>query len=245
MGKPNEVVAEENLDAEAPTDKAYIKILSGGMYEDGEGFYEDEFIKVQFNPTSYSIKSRSNVDAKNIGASDGADKYGEFSPDPRELSVTLFYDSIVQMDFLEKSKNIFNDVKSVIMKGGGVVETAMGLIEVVDKYPAEQDLNEMYLDRLSRLGTVMEMPPRLPWIAFIYGSTEFRGFVNDLSIKYKRFNKQGEVIRAEVSLSIKEVAEFAEESSSPAAAPAATGAAGASTPQVVKDEPINLSDLFG
>lgn len=202
-----------------PIEKAKIIVIDGGTYR-GIKLEAKESIEVQFNPNEYSISLSSNYKPKHSKSKKKKKpKYYEFFPEnPRELNVTLFYDTWMQAYF-EAVKDNFKDTLDKYEK----------------KYDEKQDVNAVYLNKLMALTFEEETSKKPPEITFSWGSTSFKGYVTSLDISYKRFNRQGEPIRAEVALRMMEsVSETIAENSSTSEKSGLTG-----------DEPMGLDELFG
>lgn len=170
------------------------------------GYKDGEVIKVQLNPNSYSIKSITNFRGGMMGGMKGKDNTANiFGPSkPRELSVELFYDTNLQADYLEKIKNTTSDIVKSLNSATSLMTAVTSSLSVYKKYNTKEDLNKLYLNKLMGLTRVLKGINTPPIISFKYGSTEFEGYAKEVSVKYERFNKEGEVTRATVFLSIKE-----------------------------------------
>lgn len=173
---------------------------------DFTGYGNGEIIQVQLNPNSYTIQSKSNFKSEKMGGIKTQEKtIGVFSPpNPRELSVELFYDTMLQADYLDKLKEIGTSVANSLTSANGLMDMGTKLMSVYQKFTSKEDLNKLYLDKLLGLTRILKEIQTPALISFQYGSTAFEGYVDNVSVEYKRFNKMGEVTRAQVHLSIKE-----------------------------------------
>ncbi len=243
---------EETLDVEGANEKAYIIVLEactidGGEYSEVISYEEGQMIPAQFNPTEYSIKINSKYDPEKSGISQNSDTFGMFSPpEPCKLSVTLLYDSVIQVDYLDKVKDVAGAAKKALtgmtMSLSGVMSAATDIYDAYSKYDNEEDLNQTYIEAILGLGKLSLETGRPPLIGFSYGSTKFIGYMESVDVHFMRFNKTGEVIRAEISIVINEAMDHAEEKD---VAGAVGGASSSDSKDIVTDDPIGLSDLFG
>lgn len=173
------------------------------------GYMDKEEIKVQMNPNSYTIKSDSNFKSEKMGGtSSDTGTFGTFGPArPRMLSVKLFYDTMLQGDYLDKLKNSKDSIVSAftsLTSASGLMDAGLKLMNAYQKFNGKEDLNKLYLDKLLGLTRILKEISTPPLISFQYGSTTFEGYAKNVSVEYQRFNKVGEVIRAEVTLSVEE-----------------------------------------
>lgn len=174
--------------------------------ENFTGYQDNEVIKVQMNPNSYTIKSKTNFITQNMGGlkPDNA-TFGIFTPpEPRVLSVKLYYDTMLQADYLDKLKEAGSSVLKSLSGAKDFMSAGMGLMKAYQKFNGKEDLQKLYLEKILCLTRVLNQINTPPLISFEYGSISFEGYVKDVTVDYKRFNKMGEVVRAEVSLSIEE-----------------------------------------
>lgn len=173
---------------------------------DFTGYNNGEVIQVQLNPNSYTIKSKANFKSEKMGGIKTQEKtMGVFSPPaPKELSVELFYDTMLQSDYLDKLKEIGTSVANSLTSANGLTDMGTKLMSVYQKFTSKEDLNKLYLDKLLGLTRILKEIQTPALVCFQYGSTSFEGYVDNVSVEYKRFNKMGEVTRAQVRLSIKE-----------------------------------------
>ena len=186
--------------------------------ENFTGYKDNEVIKVQMNPNSYTIKSKSNFKSESMGGlkPDNA-TFGTFTPaQPRNLSVKLFYDTMLQADYLDKVKDAGQGVVKALSSSTDFMSAGMGLMKVYQKFNGKEDLQKLYLEKLLCLTRVLQGINTPPLVCFNYGSVDFEGYVKDVIVEYKRFNKVGEVIRAEVTLSIEESNSYSDKEASSA-----------------------------
>mgnify|MGYP003300908974 CR=1 FL=1 len=182
-----------------------------------------EEIEVQFNPNEYSISMSSKCKLRPLKKKSEEEdeiEYASFIPEnPRELSVTLFYDTLMQAYFDARKDNF--------SKSADIYEKKYGK----DK---QQNVNEVYLNKLMALTAEEKTSKRPPRVVFAWGSHYFVGYVTSLDISYKRFNANGVPIRAEVSMRIIECRQKISEDSS-----------NSDTGGLIGDEPMGLDELFG
>lgn len=213
-GDTSEIEAEDLMDSEAGNDKACIVVkeecaVDCGIYDDSVYYEEGQRIPVQFNPTSYSIKTSSNFKDELGGIEQDSLTFGEYSsPAKRRLNVKLLYDSIIQIDYLDKMNEFSGaakrELKTMTLDVMGITDSAEKIYDAYTKYDDEEDLNESYIRLISNLVRASDLG-RPPLISFIYGNVEFVGHASSVDVNYVRFNKIGDVIRAEIDLEIDEV----------------------------------------
>lgn len=183
----------------------------------------NEEIEVQFNPNEYSISMSSKCKLRSLKKKSEEEddvEYASFIPEnPRELSVTLFYDTLMQAYFDARKDNFAKSAETYEKK------------YEKDK---QQNINEVYLNKLMALVAEEKTSKRPPRVAFAWGSHYFVGYVTSLDISYKRFNVNGVPIRAEVSMRMIECRQKVSEDSS-----------SSDTSGLVGDEPMGLDGLFG
>ncbi|MFI3174344.1 MAG: hypothetical protein R3Y53_03965 [Bacillota bacterium] len=186
-----------------------------------EGYKDGEVIEVQMNPTSYSISSNSNFNAEAMGgAPPEGGKYGTFgAPKPKTLSVKLIYDIIIQKDYFDQLKQQGNAVKDIGMSAINLFTGDISMTDAMSSagesfkaFDKEKDLQQKYLEKLLALTRILSKINTPPLIAFEYGSVVFEGYAKSVSVDYKKFSTAGEVLSAEVSLSMEEGNQFAESS---------------------------------
>ncbi len=182
-----------------------------------------EEIEVQFNPNEYSISMSSKCKLRPLKKKSEEEEeieYASFIPEnSRELSVTLFYDTWMQTYFDARKDNFSKSAEDYEKK------------YEKDK---QQNVNEVYLNKLMALTAEEKTRKRPPRIAFSWGSHYFVGYVTSLDISYKRFNANGVPIRAEVSMRMIECRQKIKEDSS-----------SANKSGLIGDEPMGLDMLFG
>lgn len=177
-----------------------------------------ETIKVQLNPKSYRIESQTNFHSEKMGGIENANHtFGvSLPPKPRTLSVTLFYDNMLQADYLEKLRDKIVGVTQTIQSVLSLTDGTKGMESLMMQMLESDDLNSLYLNKLLGLTTIQPKLNTPPLVSFCYGSTKFKGYVQHVSVEYQRFNKEGQVVRAQVNLKM-------EESTKPASAGSTTG----------------------
>lgn len=172
------------------------------------GYTANQTITVLVNPQSFSIYSKSNFKPSQLGGPAPEEAtYGTFEPTiPRTLDVTLFYDVTIGGDYFSKMGSVVSGVASAVTTSGfsnklsGIASAVTGAIT--------DDLQNKYLDELMSLTRVLQDINTPPLIAFDYGSIIFEGYATNVDVEYKRFDKSGKVIRAEVKLTIEEADPF-------------------------------------
>lgn len=180
--------------------------------EELTGYKDGQVIKVQMNPNSYTITSRTNFKNERMGGirSESA-TFGFFAPPhPRTLSVKLFYDIMLQADYLNKLSSLGKDVANSLTSVSGITNMGMQLMSTFKKFSGKEDIGKLYLDKLLGLTRILKGINTPPLVSFQYGSTAFEGYVKDVNVVYQRFNQVGEVTRAEVSMTIEESNIFSE-----------------------------------
>ena len=180
-----------------------------------------ETIKVQLNPKSYRIESHTNFNSEKMGGIENANTtFGvSLPPRPRTLSVTLFYDNMLQADYLEKLRDKIVGVTQTVQSVLSLTDGAKGMESLMMQMLESVDLNSLYLNKLLGLTTIQPNLNTPPLVSFCYGSTKFKGYVQHVSVEYQRFNKEGQVVRAQVNLKM-------EESTKPASAGSSVGSVG-------------------
>lgn len=180
-----------------------------------------EIIKVQLNPKSYRIESHTNFNSEKMGGIENANTtFGvSLPPKPRTLSVTLFYDTMLQADYLEKLRDKIVSVTQTVQSVLSLTDGTKGMESLMMQMLESDDLNSLYLNKLLGLTTIQPNLNTPPLVSFCYGSTKFKGYVQHVSVEYQRFNKEGQVVRAQVNLKM-------EESTKPASAGNTAGGAG-------------------
>jgi len=79
-----------------------------------------------------------------------------------------------------------------------------------DTYEAKSDVKE-HTDKVMKLALVDADKHRPPLVVFVWGSTNFKGFVESLTLRYTMFLSDGKPCRATAALSIKEYKTAAEQ----------------------------------
>mgnify|MGYP003302545333 CR=1 FL=1 len=136
-------------------------------------------LPVQFNPTDYSISRKASYN-------DTTGKLQE--PHPRNL---------------QSKGSRLADLKIRILLDttteypGYVVKS--GLQKYINN---DKELSGICED-ISMLTKMYPKTHTQSWIIFSWGSMEFEGFVTDLTINYKMFNRNGQPVRAELDMSIR------------------------------------------
>ncbi|MBR5509405.1 MAG: hypothetical protein IKV59_05075 [Lachnospiraceae bacterium] len=135
-------------------------------------------LPVQFNPTDYSITRKATYN-------DTTGKLQE--PHPRNLQSRGSRLADLKIRLLLDTTTEYP---------GYVVKS--GLQKYINN---DKELSGICED-LSMLTKMYPKTHTQSWIIFSWGSMEFEGFVTELSINYKMFNRNGQPVRAELSLSI-------------------------------------------
>ena len=177
------------------------------------GFEDNEKIFVQLNPRSYTISSRTNFKSQNMGGVKNKDKgFGTYPPpDPRTLKVTFYYDTSIQKSLIEKLNDADNEIKGVL-NAKSFADAGANALGLYKKFNGGEDLNKLYLDKIMALTQNLQETHTPPLISFNYGSTSFVGYTKEVNVDYKKFNNLGEVIRAEVTMTIEESKDDTEDS---------------------------------
>lgn len=148
-------------------------------------------IKVQFNPSEYSIARSNKVDPKA-----GAGKEPTLTAvQPKALtlatfSVNLYFDTVSDVDDVNLATGYPNPVATVssgiakvqsFLTGPDPASVCDGLMALL-KYNAEQHAPNM--------------------VCFVWGTLKFKGYVSSTSAEYTMFAPDGTPVRAKMSLSI-------------------------------------------
>ena len=122
------------------------------------GYKDGQIIKVQMNPNSYTISSKTNFKNEKMGGiKSESGTFGVFvPPEPRSLNVKLFYDTMLQGEYLDKLKNAGEDISKSLTSATGLAGAATQLISVFKKFSGKEDLNKLYLDKLLGLTRVLK-----------------------------------------------------------------------------------------
>lgn len=192
------------LEKEGVPQKACFLLQENAVIEDvmtGSTIYwkTNDIITVQLNPTSYTIKKDTNFNPKiNFGGKYNKN-YGAFqNTSPRTLNVTLLFDAFFELE--QKSATKTNNTLSF------QTESIMGESSIMTAKQDSKaiDIQKMYIEKIMSLTSLSKDTLRPPLVTFQYGSIHFTGYVTSVDVSYKRFDKEGEPIRAEIALSMKE-----------------------------------------
>lgn len=187
--------------------KSEMKDMMKTMGVDGpfSGFEDNEKIFVQLNPKDYTITSKTNFKSENMGGVKNKDKgFGTYPPpQPRTLNVTFYYDTSIQKSILEKMNDADSEIKG-LLQSKSLMDAGLNAVKVYKKFNGGEDLNKLYLDKIMALTQNLEETHTPALISFNYGSTSFVGYTQEVKINYKKFNNLGEVVRAEVSMTVEE-----------------------------------------
>lgn len=248
----SELEKEQSMDQEGVPEKACITVLNactvhrGGNLE-SVSYKEGQIIPAQFNPTEYSIRISTKYEPEKGGISQDSDTFGNFRPpEPARLSVKLIYDSVIQMDYLDKMKGMaeygIKTLDSMTINLEGFRGASKDFLNAYSKYDDKDDLNSSYIESILNLARLTSETGRPPLISFLYGSTNFVGYLESVDVNFKRFNKLGEVIRAEISIDINEAMEGINASNEMSIGK--SNILGLSSNDITENEPLGLSDLF-
>ena len=192
------------LEKEGIPQKACFLLQENAVIEDvitGNTIYwnTNDNITVQLNPTSYTIKKNTNFSPKmNFGGKYNKN-YGAFqNTSPKTLNMTLLFDAFFEAEQKSgaKTSNTLSFQTESIM-GESSVLTAKQQYKAID-------IQKVYIEKIMSLTSLSKDTLRPPLVTFQYGSIHFTGYVTSVDVTYKRFDKEGEPIRAEISLSMKE-----------------------------------------
>ena len=228
-------IAEDEETLEEPDirpEKAYIEVLEKcSIKEYGVNFKKNAKIELQLNPSDYSINTAVNFKPESAGINQEEGSFGSFMKEARPvLSVKFFFDS-------ELNK-----------KNSGALSAIKSMFSSKEKNPFEDmlgDIESKYLIKLRALTGISELEKRPPQVAFVYGEMRFRGFVSNLDIRYKEFNANGVVTRAEADVKITYAPDYL--LSGQGASSAAGGLFGGALPSaesIMEDNPINGLDAL-
>lgn len=183
-------------------------LSSVGIGKTLTGYTTNDTIKVLVNPQSFMVHSKSNFKPSQLGGPAPEEAtYGTFEPTiPRTLEVTLFYDVTLSGDYFSKFGSVVSGVASAVTSSG-FSNKVSGIASAITGITTD-NLQSKYLDELMSLTRVLQDINTPPLIAFDYGSIIFEGYASSVDVEYKRFDKSGNVIRAEVKLTIEEADPF-------------------------------------
>ncbi len=196
MLEPGSVYSEELeealLDMDGAIEKARIIVL--GNYEVRQHhnaqvykYKNNEVIAAQFNPTEYSMSFTSNYKPPSNAISPQAKRVGNFQNNANNsLSISFTYDTTIQLDYLKNNQK------------------AAGFKQNTNAYDGSMDLNQSFVQKFMGLTMLDKNSNHPPLVQFAYGSLRYTGYVASVKIKCARFNKVGEVIRAQIELTINE-----------------------------------------
>lgn len=160
---------------------------------------QNDIITVQFNPTQYNMKKSSHFQPKANFEGKYDNSYGAFQNEsPRTLSMTLLFDAFFESE--QKSGAKTSTMLSF------QTENIMGESNMMRAKKEDKaiDLQKTYIEKIMSLASISKDTLRPPLITFQYGSIRFTGYMETVDVTYKRFDREGEPIRAEISLSMKE-----------------------------------------
>ncbi len=139
-----------------------------------------EQIPVQFNPSEYTISDSATYDEKIRRKKN--DSIVSFNGKPRAvLSVKLYFN--------------VDEMSSV----GGLVSGAVNLITGND---TTKDITAT-LNKIASLTEIDGVEHQPPGVAFVWGSLQFLGYTERVSVNYTMFDKSGKPLRAVVDLTIR------------------------------------------
>ena len=159
-----------------------------------------EAIPIQFNPSEYKITDRSTYSERERTRKD--DPVVSFGGNPMStLTVRLYFND-------DEPMSITSAVSAVsdILTG----KAKDGMTKTIAK-----------ISSLTKIDGETHAPPNA---AFIWGSTQFIGFVQNVSTAYTMFDKSGKPLRATVDLTMMGYTAVADERSSPLMSPDRTKA---------------------
>ncbi len=192
------------LEQEGIPQKACFVLQENAIIEDviaGNTIHwkQNDKIIVQFNPTHYNIKKNSHFQPKANFEGKYDKSYGTFQNEsPKTLNMTLFFDAFFESE--QKSGAKTSTTLSF------QTENIMGESSMMSAKKDDKaiDLQKTYIEKIISLASVSKDTLRPPLITFQYGSIHFTGYMEAVDVTYKRFDREGEPIRAEISLSMKE-----------------------------------------
>lgn len=192
------------LEQEGVPEKASFILQENAVIENvitGSTIYwnVNDTIVVQLNPNSYSIKKNTNFVPKTNFEGEYDKSYGVFQDNsPRTLHMTLLFDAFFELEQKSgaKTSNILSFQTENIM-GESNIMTAKQNSKAID-------LQKTYIEKIMSLTSLSKDTLRPPLVTFRYGSIYFTGYMESVDVTYKRFDKEGEPIRAEITLSMKE-----------------------------------------
>lgn len=192
------------LEQEGVPEKASFILQENAVIENvitGNTIYwnKNDSIVVQLNPSSYSIKKNTDFVPKVNFEGDYDKSYGVFQNNsPRTLYMTLLFDAFFELE--QKSGAKTSDMLSF------QTENIMGESSVLTAKQNSKaiDLQKTYIEKIMSLTSLSKDTLRPPLVTFRYGSIYFTGYMESVEVSYKRFDKKGEPIRAEIVLSMKE-----------------------------------------
>ena len=192
------------LEQEGIPQKACFVLQENAIIEDviaGNTIHwkQNDKIIVQFNPTHYNIKKSSHFQPKANFEGKYDKSYGAFQNEsPKTLNMTLFFDAFFESE--QKSGAKTSTTLSF------QTENIMGESSMMSAKKDDKaiDLQKTYIEKIISLASVSKDTLRPPLITFQYGSIHFTGYMETVDVTYKRFDREGEPIRAEISLSMKE-----------------------------------------
>ena len=159
-----------------------------------------EAIPIQFNPSEYRISDRSTYSERERTRKD--DPVVSFGGNPMSmLSVRLYFDD-------DQPASISGAINSAVDAITG--KTKDGIAKKIAK-----------ITELTKIDGESHAPPKA---AFVWGSTQFIGFVQNVTTAYTMFDKAGKPLRATVDLTMMGFNSIADERASPLMSPDRTKA---------------------
>ena len=195
---------EALLEQESIPQKAYFFLEEDAEIEDASSGSviqwktNDKFV-VQFNPVSYNIKKTTEFQPKGNFNGQYSANYGEFQNNsPKTLHMTLLFDAFFAVEQKSGAKTTATlSFQTESIMGESSTMTAKAETKAID-------LQKVYIEKLLSLTSCAKKTSRPPLITFQYGSVAFTGYMESVDVQYKRFDKEGQPIRAEAALSMKE-----------------------------------------
>lgn len=195
---------ESLLEQESVPQKAYFLLEEDAEIEDIstgniiQWKAKDKFV-VQLNPTSYNIRKSTEFQPKGDFNGQYTANYGEFQNNsPKTLHMTLLFDAFFALEQKSGAKTTSTlSFQTESITGESNTMTAKQESRAID-------LQKVYIEKILSLTNCAKKTSRPPLVTFQYGSVSFTGYMEFVDVQYKRFDKEGEPIRVEVTLSMKE-----------------------------------------
>jgi hypothetical protein len=159
-----------------------------------------EAIPIQFNPSEYHITTRSTYSERERVRKD--DPVVSFGGNPMSTLTVRLY---------------FNDDEPTSIQGA--VGAVKDLITGTEKDGIAKKISKIV--ELTKIDGESHQPPNA---AFVWGSTQFVGFVQNVTTAYTMFDKSGKPLRATVDLTMMGFTQIADERASPLMSPDRTKA---------------------